>query len=53
MGRYESQFSGATQQDSQEFLEYLLEGLHSSLNKPDQETDQNQSLQDNNATDKV
>ena len=34
IGLYARQFSSFSQNDSQEFLTYLLEGLHEELNKP-------------------
>ncbi|EGC39715.1 hypothetical protein DICPUDRAFT_26301 [Dictyostelium purpureum] len=33
IGKYAPQFSGMSQQDSQEFLSFLLDGLHEDLNK--------------------
>lgn len=33
IGRFQSMFSGSNQQDSQEFLSYLMDGLHEDLNR--------------------
>ena len=33
MGKFASKFLGFDQHDSQEFLQYALEGLHSELNR--------------------
>ena len=33
MGKFASKFLGFEQHDSQEFLQYALEGLHSELNR--------------------
>ena len=33
IGRFAQQFSGTSQQDSQEFLAFLMDGLHEDLNK--------------------
>ena len=33
MGRFAPRFSGYSQQDSQEFLGFLLDGLHEDLNR--------------------
>ena len=33
MGKFASKFLGYEQHDSQEFLQYALEGLHSELNR--------------------
>ena len=33
MGRHQPMFAGYQQQDSQEFLTFLLDGLHEGLNK--------------------
>ena len=33
IGRFAQQFSGTSQQDSQEFLAFLMDGLHEDLNR--------------------
>ena len=33
VGKFKSQFSGCDQQDSQEFLAFLMDGLQEDLNK--------------------
>lgn len=38
LGRFAPQFSGTAQQDAQEFLSYLLDGLHEDLNAAERHT---------------
>lgn len=35
IGKYHREFDGQEQQDAQEFLVFLLDGLHEDLNQPD------------------